>query len=120
MNLRATNRNIYGAANFHLGNMDKTLEGFEAAAAFGDPISAPSLAYQTAALQILGQSAEARIKLNELNCAWPHAPLDVMFYGIYQDKRHAEALLIPLAKLGWEPRSPEGHIRTYISAPSGE
>ena len=100
-NQRFANRNIVGAANYHLGNYKKTMEGFEAAAAFGDPLSAPSLAYQAAALQQLGRGSEATQKLEELERSWPNAPLDVMFYGIYQDARFADDLLDPLRELGW-------------------
>lgn len=100
-NQRFANRNIFGAANYHLGNYTKTMEGFEAAAAFGDPLSAPSLAYQAAALQQLGRGSEATQKLEELERSWPNAPLDVMFYGIYQDAQFADDLLNPLRELGW-------------------
>ncbi|CUH44469.1 tetratricopeptide repeat protein [Ruegeria atlantica] len=100
-NQRFANRNIYGAANYHLGNNEKTLEGFEAAAAFGDPLSAPSLAYQAAALQRLGRVTEANSKLAELNRAWPNAPLGIMFAGIYQNHEHVEEILAPLRELGW-------------------
>ncbi len=104
-NQRFASRNIFGAANYHLGNYEKTLEGFEAAAAFGDPVSAPSLAYQAAALQKLGRSSEASRKLQELERSWPNAPLNVMFYGIYQNAELADELLAPLEELGWEPKA---------------
>ena len=101
-NQRFANRNIYGAANYHLGNFSDTLRAFDAAAQFGDPISAPSLAYQAAALQNLGRINEAKEKLNQMNEAWPNARLDVMFYGIYQNRELADQILLPLTNLGWK------------------
>lgn len=102
-NQRFASRNIYGAANFHLGEYRKTLRGLEAAAAFGDPVSPPSFAYQVAALQKLGRSSEARRKLEDLERAWPGARLDVILYTVHQHRRDADAVLSPLRDIGWAP-----------------
>jgi len=100
-NQRFANRNILAAASFHLGDMRKCVEAFREATQFGDPLSAPSLAYQAAALAALGQRQAAREKLGELTRAWPEARLDEMLYGIYKDRANADAVLDYLKALGW-------------------
>ena len=84
-NQRFANRNIYGAANFHLGNYRKSLNSFARAAEYGDPISAPSFAYQTAALYALGRTKDAARKYTELKTSWPDADLDVILSSIFSD-----------------------------------
>ncbi len=98
---RFANRNISGAAHFHLGAYEKTLERFEEAKQLGDPLSAPSLAYVTAALSALGRDRDARTKLAELERAWPDAPLELMLKSIYRDEENATAVLSELEKQGW-------------------
>ncbi len=98
---RFANRNIFAAASYHLGNYRDSYEGFEKAAASGDPLSAPSLAYQAAALAAVGREKDARRKLDELYRAWPNAPLEAMLYGIHSEKRNADAVLDRLRELGW-------------------
>ncbi|PRY26946.1 Tfp pilus assembly protein PilF [Aliiruegeria haliotis] len=100
-NQRFVNRNIFSAASFHLGNYRDASEGFAAAAASGDPLSAPSLAYQAAAFAALGREQDAKRKLTELERAWPDAPLGAMLYGIHRDKADADAVLDRLRDLGW-------------------
>jgi hypothetical protein len=78
-NQRFANRNIFAAASFHLGGMQKCVEAFREATQFGDPLSAPSLAYQAAALDALGRRQAALEKLGELNRAWPETRLDEIF-----------------------------------------
>lgn len=100
-NQRFANRNVFAAASFHLGDMQKCVEGFREATQFGDPLSAPSLAYQAAALAALGRRQEALERLGELNRAWPGARLDEMLYGIYKDRANADMILDRLKALGW-------------------
>jgi len=106
-NQRFANRNISGAAHFHLGKYEKTIERFEAAKQFGDPLSAPSLAYVAAALSALGRDHEARAKLEELERAWPEAPVEIMLKSIHSDDAHADAVMSELARLGWTNTSPQ-------------
>ncbi|MEL7045925.1 MAG: hypothetical protein AAGL66_13005, partial [Pseudomonadota bacterium] len=80
-NQRFANRNIYAAASYHLGNYREAYETLDEAAALGDPLSAPSLAYQAAALAAAGRLQEARGKLDKLNKGWPNAPLEAMLRG---------------------------------------
>ena len=100
-NQRFANRNIFAAASYHLGNYGAASQGFADAAASGDPLSAPSLAYQAAAFAALGREQEAQRKLAELKRAWPDAPLNAMLYGIHRDKADADAVLNRLRDLGW-------------------
>lgn len=92
-NQRFANRNIYGAANFHLGNYQKSLEAFSAAADYGDPISAPSFAYQTAALYELGRIRDAARKYSELKKSWPNSDVEVILSGIFSDPSHVEKVM---------------------------
>ncbi|MDW4551690.1 hypothetical protein R5H32_20360 [Defluviimonas sp. D31] len=101
---RFANRNIFAAASYHLGNYRDSYEGFENAAAAGDPLSAPSLAYQAAAFAAVGRETDALRKLDELNRAWPSAPLEAMLYGIHREKADADAVLDRLRSLGWSGR----------------
>jgi tetratricopeptide (TPR) repeat protein len=100
-NQRFANRNIFAAASFHLGDMQKCVEAFREATQFGDPLSAPSLAYQAAALDTLGRRQAALEKLGELNRAWPETRLDEIFYGIYKNRADADVVLDHLRALGW-------------------
>ncbi|WP_170335504.1 tetratricopeptide repeat protein [Ruegeria arenilitoris] len=104
-NQRFANRNLSGAAHFHLGDYHQTIESFEAAKQFGDPLSAPSLAYATAAMSALGLEKEARAKLAELERAWPDAPVDMMLKNIHSEEANAEAVVQQLTQLGWEKPS---------------
>jgi tetratricopeptide (TPR) repeat protein len=98
---RSANRNIFGAASFHLGKYERSLEAFQAAAKFGDPISAPSFAFQAAGLHALGRTDDALQIIDELNAAWPDADLNTMLRGIYQYSEHASQVLDHLVELGW-------------------
>lgn len=98
---RFANRNISGATYFHLGEYEKTVERFEEAKQLGDPLSAPSLAYVTAALSAMGQDHAAKAKLAELERAWPEAPIGAMLKSIHKDVENAEAVLRELRKQGW-------------------
>ncbi len=100
-NQRFANRNISGATYFHLGEYEKTVERFEEAKQLGDPLSAPSLAYVTAALSAMGQDYAAKAKLAELERAWPDAPIGTMLKSIHKDVENAEAVLRELRKQGW-------------------
>lgn len=100
-NQRLANRNISGATYFHLGEYQTTVERFEEAKQLGDPLSAPSLAYVTAALSAMGQDYAAKAKLAELERAWPEAPIDAMLKSIHKDVENAEAVLRELRKQGW-------------------
>ncbi|WP_170547068.1 tetratricopeptide repeat protein [Ruegeria arenilitoris] len=109
-NQRFANRNISGAANFHLGDYRKTIERFEEAKQLGDPLSAPSLAYTVAAMSALGRDRDARARLAELERAWPNAPIDEMLRNTHSNAEHADAVVQELIRLGWI--SPSGRHST--------
>ncbi|MHA3980627.1 tetratricopeptide repeat protein [Halovulum sp. GXIMD14794] len=100
-NQRFANRNILGAASLHLGNYRQSYEAFVEASRYGDPLSAPSLAYQAAALTALGETEKAGQVLAELERAWPNARIDVMLRGIYGNETLADDVLTRLETLGW-------------------
>ncbi|MEW2916157.1 tetratricopeptide repeat protein [Ruegeria sp. ANG10] len=102
-NQRFANRNIFGAANFHLENYQTSLDAFSAAASYGDPISAPSFAYQTAALYELGKTKEAARKYAELKNSWPDADVEKMLTGIFKDPSHAEKVIKSMKALESNP-----------------
>ncbi|MGI9372015.1 MAG: tetratricopeptide repeat protein [Hyphomicrobiales bacterium] len=101
-NRRFANRNIFGAASLHLGKYAATVQSFESAAKFGDPLSAPSLAFTAVALARLGRKTEALEKLEELQRSWPNAPVADMLYGIYRNREDADTVLSGLRQLGWK------------------
>ncbi|WP_420586158.1 tetratricopeptide repeat protein [Ruegeria sp.] len=100
-NQRFANRNISGATHFHLGEYQTTVDRFEEAKQIGDPLSAPSLAYVTAALSAMGRDQAAKAKLAEFERAWPNAPIGAMLKSIHRDAENAEAVLRELRKQGW-------------------
>lgn len=100
-NQRFANRNISGAAHFHLGEYQTTVDRFEEAKELGDPLSAPSLAYATAALASLGRKRAALTKLSELERAWPNAPIETMLKRVHRYESDAEAVISKLESLGW-------------------
>ncbi len=102
-NQRFANRNIFAAASYHLGHYEQSLEAFQAAADYGDPISAPSFAYQAANLHALGRMNEAKAKLGELNQAWPDTNVERMLKGIFSDPAHVGSVTNRLRALGWQP-----------------
>lgn len=102
-NQRFANRNVLGAANFHIGNYEATILHFDEAAASGNPLSAPSIAYATAARAALGREREGRIKLDELREAWPEAPIEIMLKRVHVHDAYADEVLQQLVSLGWQP-----------------
>ncbi|MCG7521532.1 hypothetical protein [Ruegeria sp. Ofav3-42] len=101
-NKRLANRNIYGAANFHLGNYKVSLESLLAAADSGDPISAPSFVYQTAALFELGRIEDAARKHAELKKSWPDVDVERMLTGIFRSPAHVEKVMKSIRMLEQE------------------
>ncbi len=102
-NQRFANRNVAGAAHFHLGNFDLTAERFEQAANIGDPLSAASIAYHAAALSALGRDREARAKLAELERAWPKVSVDRILARVHRNPDYAEEVITELRAMGWKP-----------------
>jgi tetratricopeptide (TPR) repeat protein len=106
VNQRFANRNIYAAANFHLGEYTKTIKSFKTAAEVGDPLSAPALVYMAAAYHAMGEVGEAERKAKELSTAWPNFKADRVLRRIYRHREHADAIVSRLLAAGWV--SPSG------------
>ncbi len=109
-NQRFANRNISGAAHFHLGEYETTIQRFEEAKNLGDPLSAASLAYQVAAFSALGRDHQAQAKLAELKTAWPDAPVASMLRNIHSDNKHADAVINELLHQGWSPPNTQSKL----------
>lgn len=92
---------MFGVANFHLGRYDDTLATFRQAAELGDPISAPSLMYQAAAYQGLGDTEQAIVLVTELAATWPDFRPETMLPRLYQHQEHVGQILDPLRAAGW-------------------
>ncbi|WP_170381165.1 tetratricopeptide repeat protein [Ruegeria atlantica] len=109
-NQRFANRNISGAAHFHLGDYETTIQRFDEAKNLGDPLSAASLAYQVAAFSALGRDHQAQAKLAELKTAWPDAPVASMLRNIHSNNKHADAVINELLRQGWSPPNTQSKL----------
>ncbi|MGI9372764.1 MAG: tetratricopeptide repeat protein [Hyphomicrobiales bacterium] len=98
---RFAHRNIFGAANFHLGNYQMTLQSFKEAAGYGDPVSIASLAYQAAALHALDRKAEGRAIVKTMMQNWPNANIAAVFSAYYKDPDQAADVIDRIVELGW-------------------
>jgi len=101
---RLGNRNIFAAANFHLGEYRETLASLNAASSRGDPISPPRLAYQAAAKHALGDLEGARIVTQELMATWPDFPLGFILLAFFRDPQQANAVIDRLIDVGWHAK----------------
>jgi tetratricopeptide (TPR) repeat protein len=102
-NQRFANRNIFAAANFHLGEYSQTIEMFKFSAKSGDPVSAPSLAYIAATNHALGNFKEAELKAGELSTFWPDFRAGTVFRTVFRHREHADAVVDRLLAAGWTP-----------------
>lgn len=100
---RLANRNIFGVANFHLGNNQEAIASFQRAAELGDPVSALSLMYQSAAYQDLGDFEQASGLVRELAATWPGFRPDLALPRFYQHQKHVDQILDQLRLAGWKP-----------------
>ena len=100
--VRAGYRNIFAAANFHLGSYEKVLKLFDEAGRRGDPVSPPGLAYQAAAKHALGDMAGARKVATELSGIWPQSHVDEVLLCFFKDPDHAHMVIDPLIEAGWD------------------
>lgn len=100
---RFANRNLFGVANLHLERYQEAIVAFQRAADLGDPISAPSLMYQAAAYQGLGNSDRAFELIQEMAATWPGFQPDVALPNFYQHQKHVDQILDHLRAAGWVP-----------------
>jgi tetratricopeptide (TPR) repeat protein len=100
---RFANRNIFAAANFHLGEYSKTIESFNFSAEMGDPVGAPTLAFLAATYHAMGEMKVAERKARELSTAWPNFRPDLVLPQFYRHREHADAIVSRLLAAGWTP-----------------
>lgn len=99
---RLANRNLFAVASFHLGDYEAALNSFRQAQEHGDPISALSLMYQTAAQQALGETTKAAHTAVELQEAWPGLRVEMLWPNFYQHQEHVDQIFDRLRAAGWE------------------
>jgi tetratricopeptide (TPR) repeat protein len=100
-NRRFVNRNVYGVANYHLGEHATTVASLNMAAHLGEPVSALALVYLTAAYHAMGDFDKAADKAMELMTTWPNFHADKILRILYRYREHADAVIIPLQAAGW-------------------
>jgi tetratricopeptide (TPR) repeat protein len=92
--------NIWGAANYLLGHYDTTVKVYRATAESGDPVSAPSLIMLAAALDYIGNSAEARATVGQMNESWPNFPVTRVVTRMIGDHAVVRDIIDRLVKNG--------------------
>ncbi len=83
MPVRTASRNALGAAQFHLGDYEGTIEQFELAIAKGDPVSQISVFYLAAAHQAVGNAKQANELVQYYAKAWPGHRVDRFLAHLY-------------------------------------
>lgn len=100
-NQRFGNRNIYAAANFHLGNFQEAINALETASRAGDPISPPSLAYLSAAYVALGEMEPAISAAENLDQSWPDFPVEGVLLNFHLSQEKVGEVVDRLKLTGW-------------------
>jgi len=93
--------NVYGAAQFFLGNHREALKALSISAESGGPISPASVAIQAAASHALGDLSKAREYAADLQETWPSVPMDQLFRQLFRYPAHAEAINRRVYEAGW-------------------
>lgn len=93
--------NVYGVANYHIGQHAEALESFDNAVRMGGPVSELTLIYKAAAHQAAGRTSAARDLLDELRETWPAFRPGPIVKRFYQNSEDAEQLLSDLTAAGW-------------------
>ena len=95
------NNSILGAANFHLGRYEQSIEAILTGTFAGNPISGPTLGYLAAASDALGRDQDARQYAAQLQENWPAFRADVVLGRLYVDPNQAMAIHEHLLAAGW-------------------
>lgn len=98
---RFANLSINGAANFHLGNYQEAIVSLNSVAAFGDPFSAPTLAYLAASHQALGNTKQAKRHARELAENWPDFSPEETLGRLYENSDQVADIADQLTAAGW-------------------
>jgi tetratricopeptide (TPR) repeat protein len=102
---RLAYRNIFAIANFHLGNFEETIASIQRAAELGNPVGAPSVMYEAAASQALGNFERASELVEELTENWPNFRPEFVVPDFYQSQIHTDQILDQLRAAGWKPNN---------------
>ncbi|WP_422041107.1 tetratricopeptide repeat protein [Roseibium sp.] len=94
--------NIWGVANYMLGNYDTVIDAFETAPAAGAPVSAPSLIFLAAAHDHLGNTRAAANAVRDLRTTWPDFPVPFVLDKMFAQKEFASDIYSRLEKNGYE------------------
>ena len=92
--------NLYGVANFHLGNYSAALDAFDAAIRRGGPVSELTLLYKAASHRAAGNLAEADRLVAELKQTWPGFTPGPILNRFYRYPEHADQVSQNLGALG--------------------
>lgn len=93
--------NVYGVANYHIGQHAQAIASFDNAVRMGGPVSELTLMYKAAAHQAAGRTSAARDLLDELRETWPAFRPGPVVKRFYQNSEDAEQLLSDLTAAGW-------------------
>ncbi|MCR9089692.1 MAG: hypothetical protein NXH97_23505 [Rhodobacteraceae bacterium] len=96
-------RNIYGVASFHAKDYDAAIEAWGDAIRLGEPVSALTLMYLTAAHQARGDTHVAAEFARDLQAGWPSFPLVGALKSFYPDDRVSSGIVDLLIEAGWRP-----------------
>lgn len=111
--------NIWGVANYMLGNYQTVVTAFEAAPSAGAPVSAPSLMFLAAAQDHLGNTAGAEAAVHELQASWPDFPAEFVLGKMFGTSEHAADIHARLVKNGLASDSTKKKDPARNSLPPG-
>ncbi|SDL77023.1 tetratricopeptide repeat protein [Aliiruegeria lutimaris] len=103
---RFPHRNVIASAKFHLGHYAEAIKWYNTAAREGDPISAISLAYLTAAQERLGETEAAAEMFALMQKAWPDFPIEALFLSLFRDPDHALEITSALEEVAGADQGP--------------
>lgn len=92
--------NIWGVANYMLGNHQAVVQAFKEAPASGAPVSAPSLVFLAASLDHIGQHSEAKSVVKKLKASWPDFPVRFVLHRLFGETETATDIFQRLHKNG--------------------
>jgi tetratricopeptide (TPR) repeat protein len=96
--------NIWGTAQYMLGNYSTVVDVFSRAPEAGAPVSAPSLILLAAAHDHLEELTAARRYVDELNESWPNFPVEhVVSRFFYHAHDIRDDIIARLEENGYEP-----------------
>lgn len=94
--------NIWGVANYMLGNYGTVIDAFETAPAAGAPVSAPSLIFLAAAHDHLGNTRAAANAIRDLRTTWPDFPVPFVLDKMFAQEEYASDIYSRLEKNGYK------------------